>query len=68
MATISKNIPMLFSKFVHAKISIKKIGNFSTEESILFILNTLYAVYFKADYMKNYIRKLNLSQALENDR
>ncbi|GAA5348156.1 MurR/RpiR family transcriptional regulator [Streptococcus uberis] len=46
----------------------KKIGNFSTEESILFILNTLYAVYFKADYMKNYIRKLNLSQALENDR
>ncbi|KHD46673.1 MurR/RpiR family transcriptional regulator [Streptococcus hongkongensis] len=46
----------------------KKIGNFSTEESILFILNTLYAVYFKQDYFRNYVRKLNLASSLEHDR
>lgn len=46
----------------------KKIGNFSTEESILFILNSLYAVYFKSDYMKYYVRKLNLSTDLEKER
>ncbi|CAM4077089.1 RpiR family transcriptional regulator [Streptococcus penaeicida] len=46
----------------------KKIGNFSTEESILFILNSLYAVYFKSDYMKHYVRKLNLSTDLEKER
>lgn len=46
----------------------KKIGNFSTEESILFILNTIYALYFKQDYFRNYVRKINLSTSLEHDR
>lgn len=44
----------------------KKIGNFSTEESILFILNSLYAVYFKKDYFANYVRKVNLAADLED--
>lgn len=46
----------------------KKIGNFSTEESILFILNTIYALYFKQDYFRNYVRKLNLTSSLEQNR
>ncbi|MDO4912523.1 MAG: MurR/RpiR family transcriptional regulator [Lactobacillus sp.] len=46
----------------------KKIGNFSTEESILFILNTLYAAYFKEDFFTNYIKKVHLAKDLEIDR
>ncbi|MFC5631866.1 MULTISPECIES: MurR/RpiR family transcriptional regulator [Streptococcus] len=46
----------------------KKIGNFSTEESILFILNTLYATYFKKDFFSNYVKKVNLSSKLEQGR
>lgn len=45
----------------------KKIGNFSTEESILFILNSLYAVYFKKNYFSNYVRKINLASQLEDN-
>lgn len=47
---------------------VHKIGNFSTEESILFLLNTLYAVYFKADYAAHYQQKLSLSKQLEKGR
>lgn len=47
---------------------LKKIGNFSTEASILYILNTLYALYFKKDYFANYIKKIKLSASLEEDR
>ncbi|WP_205015618.1 MurR/RpiR family transcriptional regulator [Streptococcus porcinus] len=46
----------------------RKIANFSTEESILFILNSLYAIYFRSDYMGHYIRKLTLSKELEKER
>ncbi|MGT2756624.1 MurR/RpiR family transcriptional regulator [Streptococcus ovuberis] len=46
----------------------RKIGNFSTEESILFILNTLYALYFKSDYFAHYVHKTLLSQQLEGKR
>ncbi|MBA2796105.1 MurR/RpiR family transcriptional regulator [Streptococcus porcinus] len=46
----------------------RKIANFSTEESILFILNSLYAIYFQSDYMGHYIRKLTLSKELEKER
>ncbi|MET3558532.1 DNA-binding MurR/RpiR family transcriptional regulator [Streptococcus rupicaprae] len=46
----------------------RKIGNFSTEESILFILNSLYAVYFKQDYFSNYVHKTLLSRQLEDKR
>lgn len=46
----------------------KKIGNFSTEESILFILNTLYAAYFKSNYWKNYSYRLHILEDLEKER
>lgn len=46
----------------------KKIGNFSTEESILFILNTIYAIYFKKDFIANYVKKINLASKLEEGR
>ena len=46
----------------------KKIGNFSTEESIHFLLNSLYAAYFKKDYFANYVRKINLAASLEENR
>ncbi|MBU5362567.1 MurR/RpiR family transcriptional regulator [Enterococcus raffinosus] len=46
----------------------KKISNFSTEESILFLLNTLYACLFSKDYMKNYTFKVKNSINLEETR
>lgn len=46
----------------------KKIGNFSTEESILFILNTIYAAYFKKDFFSNYVKKVSLASKLEEGR
>ena len=46
----------------------KKISNFSTEESILFILDVLYACYFSKDYIKNYTYKLKNSMKLEESR
>lgn len=46
----------------------RKISNFSTEESILFILNILYAGFFSKDYLKNYKFKVGNSMALEETR
>ena len=46
----------------------KKISNFSTEESILFILNVLYAGYFSKDYEENYNYKVKNSILLEETR
>lgn len=46
----------------------KKIGNFSTEESILFILNTLYAAYFQKDFFAHYVKKTKLASQLEESR
>ena len=42
-----------------------KIGTFSTEESIAFILNTLYACYFAKNYQKNLEYKVDTSKHLE---
>ncbi|MGT2874023.1 MurR/RpiR family transcriptional regulator [Streptococcus gallolyticus subsp. gallolyticus] len=50
------------------EVKFKKIGNFSTEESILFILNTIYATYFKKDFFSNYVKKVNLASKLEEGR
>ncbi|PTQ86181.1 RpiR family transcriptional regulator [Trichococcus patagoniensis] len=46
----------------------KKISNFSTEESILFILNVLYACFFSTEYIKHYTYKLKNSIKLEESR
>ncbi len=46
----------------------KKISNFSTEESILFLLNILYAGIFSKNYMKNYSFKVQNSINLEKTR
>ena len=46
----------------------KKIGNFSTEESILFLLNSLYAAYFSSNYWSHYSYKLHNSEELEKNR
>ncbi|SFV44164.1 MurR/RpiR family transcriptional regulator [Mammaliicoccus sciuri] len=46
----------------------KKISNFSTEESILFVLNVLYAGLFSKDYIKNYNFKVKNSVNLEKTR
>lgn len=46
----------------------KKISNFSTEESILFLLNILYAGVFSENYMKNYNFKVQNSMKLEETR
>lgn len=46
----------------------KKISNFSTEESILFLLNILYAGVFSKNYMKNYSFKVQNSMNLEKTR
>lgn len=42
-----------------------KIGTFSTEESIAFILNTLYACYFVKNYQSNLCYKIDASKHLE---
>lgn len=44
MATISKNIPMLFSKFVHAKISIKKLAIFQ-QKNLFYLFSTPYMLF-----------------------
>ncbi|MCC4045644.1 MurR/RpiR family transcriptional regulator [Enterococcus gallinarum] len=46
----------------------KKISNFTTEESILFLLNVLYAGVFSTNYIKNYNFKLKNSIKLEEIR
>lgn len=46
----------------------KKISSFSTEESILFILNVLYAGYFSKNYLNNYSYKLKNATRLEEPR
>lgn len=46
----------------------KKISNFSTEESILFLLNSLYAGVFSKNYLKNYNFKVQNSMNLEETR
>lgn len=47
---------------------IKKIGNFSTEESILFILDSLYALYFSSNYQMNYKYKTSILTKIENNK
>lgn len=42
-----------------------KIANFATEESIQFILNVLFSVYFKKEYQKNIQFKIEGSRFLE---
>lgn len=42
-----------------------KTGTFSTEESIAFILNVLYACYFSLNYAQNLSNKIELSQNYE---
>lgn len=42
-----------------------KIGTFSTEESIAFILNTLYACYFTRNYQENLEYKVDTAKHLE---
>lgn len=46
----------------------KKISNFSTEESILFLLNSLYAGVFSKNYIQNYNYKVKNSINLEETR
>lgn len=42
-----------------------KIGNFTTEESIMHIFNILYAKIFSEDYLNNYIHKIKISKHFE---
>lgn len=45
-----------------------KIGSFSTENSIHFLLNLLYSCYFKLDFDYNLSYKISLSQEVEKNR
>ena len=45
-----------------------KISTFATENSILYILNILFACCFAADYQANMSRKIGTSRSLEGDR
>ncbi|MGL5295688.1 MAG: MurR/RpiR family transcriptional regulator [Culicoidibacterales bacterium] len=60
-------IPLTFTISSRERLY-KKISNFSTEESILFLLNVLFATYFAQNYRKNFTYKLNNSIALEEAR
>lgn len=45
-----------------------KIGNFATEESLLYLLNILFALYFQRNYERNMKRKISGSKTLEPER
>lgn len=45
-----------------------KISNYSTEESIMFVLNVLYSSVFSLHYEKNMEKKINYSRTLEPQR
>lgn len=45
-----------------------KISNYSTEESIMLVLNLLYSTVFSLNYEKNMERKINYSRTLEPQR
>ncbi|MEX2784667.1 MurR/RpiR family transcriptional regulator [Streptococcus sp. H49] len=45
-----------------------KISSFASEESILFVLNVLYAVYFALDYKDNMAYKQRMTELLEKGR
>lgn len=45
-----------------------KIANFATEESLRFILNVLYSCYYREEYQKNCLFKIQSSKILESQR
>lgn len=45
-----------------------KIANFATEESLQFILNVLYSCYYREEYQKNCLFKIQSSKILESQR
>lgn len=45
-----------------------KIANFATEESLQFILNVLYSCYYREEYQKNCMFKIQSSKILESRR
>ncbi len=45
-----------------------KISSFATEQSIMFVINSLYSVIFSLDYAENVERKISLSRDLEPQR
>lgn len=45
-----------------------KIANFATEESLQFILNVLYSCYYREEYQKNCLFKIQSSKILESRR
>lgn len=47
---------------------IHKISSFASEESILFILNVIYATYFSLDYDRNFAYKQTTAKKLESKR
>lgn len=64
---VRSQIPLVFTICTREN-HFKKIGNFSTEESILFLLNSLYSAYFSKNYWSHYSYKLHTLEELEKDR
>jgi len=64
---IRKHVDCIFTITSRERLY-SKISNFSTEESILVILNVLFSCYFARDYQKNLKYKIENSRVLETSR
>jgi len=64
---LSKRANYIINMTSHERIY-TKIENFSTEISIIYILNLLFSLYFQIDYEKNKQYRLNSGRLLEKER
>lgn len=64
---IHKHIDCLFTMASQEKLY-SKIASFSTEQSVLYILNVIFSYYFMSDYDQHYLKRTTQSKAYENDR
>lgn len=62
-----KNIDCLFTISSRERLY-SKISTFATEQSIIFIFNVIFACYFKREYNKNLLYKIENSKNLETSR
>lgn len=64
---LQQNIDCVFELSAQERLY-SKISNFASEQSLLFILNVIFACYFQKDYSKNLTYKIENSKVLEEQR
>lgn len=64
---IHNHVDCLFTMASQEKLY-SKIASFSTEQSVMYILNIIFSYYFMNDYDNNYLKRIHKSRTYENDR